>query len=701
LVNLTIQRNVTRLGCIVLHETRRMRTRLGQAAVLFSVFCGAQAFGQSLAWDTSGNGMLSGTYYFRDVAWPYTANGFGGYAAFGNITFNGTGTYTIATATGLIVGQGSGQVGPLTGSYSINAAGFGFLSDPLPPLLGGGSGPQIRGMVSNGVFIGTASEAGYSDLFIAALVPSPAPTASTFNGSYSMAYSNYSSPLNGDPYDAQFTLSANGGGTFSTSNLNGFYGGSNGAGSVSQSVGSAKYTASGGAIVLNFPTLSSSTTLLSGQEYLYFSSDGNFVFGGSPTQADVFIGVNTSTGGTPLMSSPLFYDAGVYAYVDSGGFEDFDTYYGSFSVSNGAVIQHLRTFSLGLGGAADSITTDSAPTTAGSTYTDGLYNYTIGDGGKVRIGFGLPPFLGIDVSLASPSFSGTGVYLNPTGVVNAASYAPFTTGVSPGELLVLTGTNLAPNATIGPGDIAQTATFPTILNGVKVLIDGIPAPLYYVSATQVAAIVPFAANQFTLASIQVNNNGALSKTLTEFVSPGVAGIFTNPANGLGYAAALHADYSLVTQSSPAQPGEYISVYLTGLGTVYPPNQDGAPGSSDPNSLNNTANTITASIDSFTGTQTAASVLYAGLAPGYAGLYQVNIQIPTGVTAGDNFLEIDVANSSGVMVSTAEEALIPIGSGSATANAVRPKEQDGQGQNAGKHWKARPSQRQVVPQAVQP
>jgi len=302
--------------------------------------------------------------------------------------------------------------------------------------------------------------------------------------------------------------------------------------------------------------------------------------------------------------------------------------------------------------------------------------------------------------VAAPSFSGSGVYVNPTGVVNAASYAPFTTGVAPGELLVITGTGLAPNTSIGAGDIATTAQWPIVLNGVKVFIDGVQAPLYYVSATQIAALVPFEANQFALATIQVNNNGVLSKTITEFVTPGVAGIFTNPADGIGYAAAEHLNGSVVTEANPAQPGEYISVFLTGLGTVFPPNADGAPGSST--SLNNTVDTITANIDSFTGTVTAASVVYAGLAPGYAGLYQVNVQIPTGATAGDNFLEIDVTSSTtGVAVSTVEEALIPIGSGTATSSAVPRKEANGEGQKAGKHYQPRPSQKHILIQPVQP
>ena len=135
------------------------------------------------------------------------------------------------------------------------------------------------------------------------------------------------------------------------------------------------------------------------------------------------------------------------------------------SLNSGTVIEHSRLFSDGLGQSFDSITTGTAPTSSIATYSDGFYNYTIGDSGNVRIGFGLTPGPGIDILLAAPAFSGSGVYLNPTGVVNAASYAPFTQGVSPGELLVLTGTNLAPNTTIGSADIAQTAAFPTKLNG--------------------------------------------------------------------------------------------------------------------------------------------------------------------------------------------------------------------------------------------
>ncbi len=664
--------------------------RIARIGFLFGVVAASRMFGQAVVWDSSGNSMLSGSYYFRDVAWvPGSSTA---YALFGSITFSGSGTYTMNTPTYLQAQQGSQVENSITGTYAIGAGGFGYISDPLV------SNGQIRGMVSNGVFIASDTEAGYNGLFIAAQVPSPTPTASTFSGSYSMAYMNYPSALDGYPYDAQFTLNPNGAGSLGTINATGYYfavssSGTTGSAMVTQNA-SASYTASNGAVVIKLPTLSNSTYLLSGQEYLYFSPDGNFVFGGSPTQADMMIGVKAG-GASPLLSSSLFYNAG--AYIDAGG-GDFDTYYGSLAVNNGVVIQHSRIFSAADGSPYSSVTTATVPTTAGATYTDPYTNYTVGDGGNVRIGFGTGNYPGIDIALAAPSFSGSGVYLNPTQVVNAASYAPFTAGLSPGELLVLKGTNLAPNTTIGAADIAQTAAFPTKLNGVQVLIDGIAAPLYYVSATQCAAIVPYAVTAFSFASVQVNNNGVLSNKVTEFLDNATTattpGVFTIPADGIGLAAALHADYSLITASHPAQPGEAISVYLTGLGTVFPPITDGAPAPSS--SLTYTVQTIGAAIDDGVNAVATATVGFAGLAPGFAGLYQMNLTIPTGINPGNDYLIVEGPDTY------SEEALIPIGSGtSAISPVVRPEIEKGQTYKNTNHRQLRKLKNPVFKKTVQP
>jgi uncharacterized protein (TIGR03437 family) len=662
-------------------------------AVLFSILTGCAVFGQTPTWDNTGNNLLSGPYYFREVAWVASAANGGALsdavALYGTITFSGSapGTYTISAqyldgAAGQITSQ------TISGTYSIGAGGFGFLSHPLQ------SGSVIRGMVSNGIFMGSCTESGsFNDLFIAGQIPIPSPTAASFSGAYSMSYVNYSSTNVQYFEDAQFTLNPNGAGSLGTVSLRGFYAG-NGTTVTGQVSSNVKYIASGGAIVMTFPAATQNTlSLVNGQEYLYFSPDGNFVFGGAPNGFDMMIGVRTTSGGAPqlMADNSVYYNAGFYSDATSlaSGALDLDSYYGSFNLSGGTVIQHSRLFST-FTGIYSAVTTGAAPTTAGATYDDPYTSFTIGNGGNVRIGFGKPPYLGIDIALLAPVPAVTGpVVLNPLGVVNAGSYAPFTTGLSPGELIVLTGTNLAP---AGPLKVATTAIFPNILNNVQVLIDGIPAPLYYVSATQIAAIVPYASSTFGIATIQVKNNGVVSNIVTEFVNSTTPGVLTSPANGISDAAALHADYTLITEKSPAQQGETISVYLTGLGGVFPPVQDGYPGSSDPSSLNKTVATIAALV----GGQTA-TVGYAGLAPGYAGLYQINITIPTGLTAGDNLLDIEGPDSY------ASEALIPVAAstGINVPLGAGAEVQNGQTQKPAQHRKPRPSQKSIVVKPIEP
>jgi uncharacterized protein (TIGR03437 family) len=221
--------------------------------------------------------------------------------------------------------------------------------------------------------------------------------------------------------------------------------------------------------------------------------------------------------------------------------------------------------------------------------------------------------------------------------------------VSPGELITIYGSGLAASTQVAPG-----IPFPTTLGGVQVTINGLPAPIYYVMPGVIAAIVPYAVGT-SIANIQVINGGVQSNTVSEFINLTTPGVFTNPSDGVGYAAALHADYTDVTPQSPAQPGETISVYLTGLGTVNPVIPDGSAGPTG--TLSQATNTTTADISGVT-----ATVGYAGLAPQLAGLYQVNLTIPTGLTAGDNTLDISGPDSY------TSEALISIGTGSTTSSA---------------------------------
>ena len=240
-------------------------------------------------------------------------------------------------------------------------------------------------------------------------------------------------------------------------------------------------------------------------------------------------------------------------------------------------------------------------------------------------------------------FSGTGVFLNPTGMVNAASSSPFTAGIARGELLSLYGTNLAPSVA------AAGVPFPAILNGVQVLINNRPAPVNYVSPGQLSVVVPYA-TEFSIAQIQVINNGTPSNTVTTLVKSMLPGIFTVPPGGTGYGAILHVDYSLVSTDQPAKAGETVLIYLTGLGDVSPAVPEGTAAPSSPTS--SVVNPLKVYFAG-SGTSVQGAVGYAGLAPGFAGLYQINAQIPAALPSGDYYVEIATPTSYST------QALIPV------------------------------------------
>ena len=604
--------------------------KLAHVLLLISMAAGLGA--QTPTWDTSGNGMLNGTYYFRHVTYEISNANTGAlydaFALYNTVKFSGTGTYTMAY-NGSELGNGQYGTNTVNGTYSIAASGNGFLSNPMFP------GDSIYGMVNaQGIFVGssTKNQNFYNDLFIAAPLASPAPGLSTFKGSYSLAYLDLSSGSPLTTVGGMLTLNSDGAGNIGTVGVS-VYEGQTGSTKYTQSLPSVKYSFSGGAAVVTFPN--SSTALFTGQYYLYFSPDGNFVFGGSPwayqsyTPYNLFVGVRTGTG-TPNLSG-LYYEAGLVQDESTliAGYANLDTFYGSLSANGGNIVGHRQLLNLFNTSAVDNTYSDTYNVTANGTYSSPAMNYVVGNG--IRIGSGIGPFLGLSVALQAPvidkSSSTTGVFLSPQGIVNAGSSAPFTAGLAPGELLNLYGDNLASGIHVASG-----APFPTTLGNVQVTVNGIPAPIYYVYPTVLAVIVPYGVTG-SIAKVQVFNNNVPSNAVTAWISRTAPGVFTQSSDGLG-PGAVHLDGSWVTAQNPAQIGETVSVYLTGLGAVNPTILDGAAGPTDPNALAKAVATITAYIG---GVQ--AMVGYAGLAPQLAGLYRINLTVPAGLTAGDQSLAI--------------------------------------------------------------
>ncbi|MBV8843941.1 MAG: hypothetical protein JO307_14125, partial [Bryobacterales bacterium] len=130
--------------------------------------------------DTSGNGLLNGAFRFRQIAvvnFDQNNNPTEIAAAYGTITFNGSGSYT---ATGSyvdnMVSSGSPQALNVTGTYAIGSNGTGSITNPLS------TSDVIYGAVAQGVFTGSATESAFNDLFIA--IPSGTSTNASFNAPY-------------------------------------------------------------------------------------------------------------------------------------------------------------------------------------------------------------------------------------------------------------------------------------------------------------------------------------------------------------------------------------------------------------------------------------------------------------------------------------------------------------------------------------
>ncbi|MCH7977835.1 MAG: S8 family serine peptidase [Acidobacteria bacterium] len=223
--------------------------------------------------------------------------------------------------------------------------------------------------------------------------------------------------------------------------------------------------------------------------------------------------------------------------------------------------------------------------------------------------------------------------VNSSGVINAASFSSGSPLVSAGSLITIFGTQMADTTAV-----AQTVPLPLSLGGVTVTFGGNQAPLLFVSPNQINAQVPVELAGRTSAQLVVEINGLSSVPEFVLLSPAAPGIFTLDQSGGGRGAILHAsDASLVTPAQPARPGEFLELFATGLGTTSPPVDTGIPASSNP--LSRTQTTPFVTIGGI-----SAPVTFSGLAPTFVGLYQVNIQVPFGVSAGEHDL---VLSSNGV------------------------------------------------------
>jgi uncharacterized protein (TIGR03437 family) len=223
--------------------------------------------------------------------------------------------------------------------------------------------------------------------------------------------------------------------------------------------------------------------------------------------------------------------------------------------------------------------------------------------------------------------------LSLDSVVDAAGYG--TGAVAPGAIVALFGSGLA-----YAEEAASGMPLPLTLLDTSVTVNGVPAPLYFVSPSQINAQLPFETQPGSAVVDVVSGDARVSRTVQVFEHGG--GILAVNARGTGAGVVVHgSDFSLVTAANPADPGEVISVFATGLGLLNPSIATGVPVTDPPPQTTATPDVRIAG--------RLANVQWSGAAPGYVGLYQVNVEVPSETPGGDQPIQIFSGNTVAIAI----------------------------------------------------
>jgi uncharacterized protein (TIGR03437 family) len=590
------------------------------AALLPGLACAQNSF------DNSGNSLLQGSYFIRQVLNRNLSrvrdNG-EAVSLTGTIDFSAGAYILSAQVSDTAVSGGVPQQLTATGNYSVNASGMFVMDNPLSPndLIYGGVGPSA--------IVGSSTESAVFDFMVGVPIGPSATgaisvTDASLTGAYRMVGMEY---LNGNANQASdytFLIRPDGLGNLNVASLSGH---TAGVGDIfyNQSISGATYSLSGANGTMTFPAQSSGSSLISGTKQFFLSADGNILVGGSLDGYDIQVGINVAgtaastnfsgtyfSAGQALGLSPLASNDILYAFFGSAhasAASGSTTVVADQRLHSDAIIVYDLTF-------VDQFTLASDGT---ATEPDALY--FVGAGGAARLLAGQAEQYSIELDVQAQPLAVTGsVILNPLGVVNGANFLPITNPVTPGEFLSLFGSGLGP-----PSPVQASVPYPAALAGVSVSIDGFPAPIQSVSAGQINCIVPNFILGDSFAVIQVTYNGVTSNAVTLYNDFSAPGVFTLDGSGTGEAAALHPDGSIVDAGNPAQVGETIAVFVTGLGAV------------TPGALSYTEDIFEVYVDDL-----EANVTFSGLAPGFEGLYQLNFVVPS--VPGGGPLELDVEDT---------------------------------------------------------
>jgi uncharacterized protein (TIGR03437 family) len=220
-------------------------------------------------------------------------------------------------------------------------------------------------------------------------------------------------------------------------------------------------------------------------------------------------------------------------------------------------------------------------------------------------------------------------------ITNAASNA--LNIVSPGMVFVGYGGNMGPAALAGAAVDPGTGNLATVRSGTRILFDGTPAPIVYVSGGQVSGIVPYGVASRSSSQVTVEANGQSSAPLTVSVAQAAPGLFSLNFSGSGPAVVFNEDGSVNSATNPAAKGSIIVLYGTGEGQTTPAGTDGQIATSVfPKPV--------LPVSVLIGNVSATEILYAGAVPGnVAGVLQVNARVAPTTPSGTQSLLLRVGS----------------------------------------------------------
>ena len=209
------------------------------------------------------------------------------------------------------------------------------------------------------------------------------------------------------------------------------------------------------------------------------------------------------------------------------------------------------------------------------------------------------------------------------GVVSVLNAGGFQPGpVAPGSIVSLFGSGLATSAA------ASSGPWPKVLSGTSVFVNGVPAPLGYVSPTQINAQIPYETNVGS-ATLTVVASGHVLPPKQVTVQPSAPSLFVDSQN---HAIAQNQDGTTNGTDDPALPGTLLTVYLTGQGALTTPIADGA--AAPAGSRISPQELVTATVGS-----RSVGVVSARMTPGVVGVLEVTIAVPPSPNPGGNSLAV--------------------------------------------------------------